>query len=207
MHAILRWLLILGCFLGIAAHMAHADSRKKLTSAEARRHLVQGNKLYNIRSFDQAIEEYRAGALAEEAPVFDYNLGQCFRQLGKYQEAIWHYERFLNLGDPQGEVLDAVNDFLTQMKSELDRKAMTQKPTEAGPGPSHTQELQPSAITPHATQRPQENSVANGPRSLWSTTRRIALGIGAAGVVGLATGVVFGIQAKDLRAMLRGYAL
>ena len=200
MHAILRWLLILGCFLGVVAHMAHAESQKKLASAEARRHLTRGNKLYNIRSFDQAIEEYKAGALVEEAPVFDYNLGQCFRQLGKYQEAIWHYERFLNRGDPQGEVLDAVNGFLAQMKSELDKKAMTQKPTEPGPGPSNpSQELQPSPITPHAAQPLPENSVAETARSPWSTTRRIALGVGAVGVVGLAAGVVFGVQTQGFK--------
>jgi hypothetical protein len=101
---------------------------------------VRGNRLYGIRSFDQAIEEYKAGVLVEAAPVFDYNLGQCFRQLGKYQEAIWHdelwhYERFITRGDPQGEVLDVVNGFLAQMKSELDKKAMPQKPTGPGPGP------------------------------------------------------------------------
>jgi len=131
--------------------MAHADPFTKPASAEARSHLVRGNKLYGIRSFDEAVEEYKAGALVEAAPIFDYNLGQCFRQLGKYQEAIWHYERFITRGDPQGEVLDAVNGFLAQMKSELDKKAMTQKPIEPGPGHSNPpQELQSSPILPPA---------------------------------------------------------
>ena len=200
MHAILRWLLILGCFLGVVAHTAHADPLAKPASAEARSHLVRGNKLFGIRSFDQAVDEYKAGALIEAAPIFDYNLGLCFLQLGKYPEAIWHYERFITRGDPRGEVLDAVNVFLAQMKSELDKKAMTQKPTEPGPGPSTpSQELQPPPTTPHATQPPPQNSVAELARSPWSTTRRIALGIGATGVVGLAAGVVFGVQTQGFK--------
>jgi tetratricopeptide (TPR) repeat protein len=198
MHAILRWLLILGCFLGVVAHTAHADPLAKPVSAEARSHLVRGNKLFGIRSFDQAVDEYKAGALIEAAPIFDYNLGLCFLQLGKYPEAIWHYERFITRGDPQGEVLDAVNGFLVQMKSELDKKAMTEKPTEPGPfNPS--QELRPPPITPHAAQPPPENSVTQTARSPWSTPRRIALGIGATGVVGVATGVVFGVQTQGFK--------
>jgi tetratricopeptide (TPR) repeat protein len=102
-------------------------------SSKAREHLDLGNKLYGVRSFDEAAAEYKAGELIEPAPVFDYNLGQCFRQLGKYQEAIWHYERFLTRGDPHGEILDAVNSFITQMKGELSKRAMTQPPTEPAP--------------------------------------------------------------------------
>jgi hypothetical protein len=49
----------------------------------AREHLIRGNRLYNTRAFDAAIEAYKAGALAEPAPVFDYNLGQTYRQLGR----------------------------------------------------------------------------------------------------------------------------
>jgi hypothetical protein len=119
-----------------AAPAARANPLAKPAAAEARNHLVLGNKLYGVRSFDEAAAEYKAGALVEPAPVFDYNLGQCFRQLGKYQEAIWHYERFLTRGNPQGELLDAVNGFIAQMKSELEKRAMTQKPTEPAPSPA-----------------------------------------------------------------------
>lgn len=121
--------------VALAAPTAHAGPLSKPESAEARSHLALGNKLYGVRSFDKAVEEYKAGALVEAAPVFDYNLGQCYRMLGKYDEAIWHYERFLTRGNPEGQILNAVKDFLAQMRSELDKKAMTQKPIEPGPAP------------------------------------------------------------------------
>lgn len=124
---------VLGTLFLAAA--AQADPLARPASPEARSHLIHGNRLYGVRSFEEAVAEYKTGALIEPAPVFDYNLGQCFRQLGKYQEAIWHYERFLSRGNPHGELLDAVHGFIAQMKAELAQKAMAQKPTEPAPPP------------------------------------------------------------------------
>lgn len=110
----------------------------KPADPEARKHLALGNKLYAVRSFDEAAAEYKAGAIIEPAPVFDYNLGQCYRLTSRYQEAIWHYERFLSRGHPAGEVLTAVQEFISQMKAELEKKAMKQQPVEPAPPASGT---------------------------------------------------------------------
>ncbi|HWO23687.1 MAG TPA: tetratricopeptide repeat protein [Kofleriaceae bacterium] len=98
----------------------------------ARQRFTQGNRLYRIRKFDEAIIEYQAGAVIELAPVFDYNLGQCYRQLGQYTDAIWHYERFLKNGRPGAELHAFVTTILRQMRVELERKAMAQPPTDVG---------------------------------------------------------------------------
>ena len=132
---------------------AHADPLSKPSAASARDHLARGNKLYNVRSFDEAVTEYKAGALVEPAPVFDYNLGQCYRLLGKYEDAIWHYERFRSRANPEGELLDAVNGFITQMRSELDRKAMTQRPTEPAPPTTTVSATSPREEPPTAVVR------------------------------------------------------
>src|SRR5882724_11088677 len=117
MRLILRWLVVIACFVGVFGGNA-AFAGKPLarpTNHEACEHLDRGNKLYNLRSFDEAIREFKAGALIESAPVFDYNLGQAYRQLGKYKDALWHYDRFLNYGRPTGELLDAVTGFMAEM--------------------------------------------------------------------------------------------
>ena len=100
----------------------------------AHEHFARGNRLYRIRQFEGAIAEYQAGAVLELAPVFDYNLGQCYRQLGKYADAIWHYERFLKNARPGSELSALVSGFLQQMRGELERRAMTQPPTDVAPG-------------------------------------------------------------------------
>lgn len=110
---------------------AYADdpSMAKPTKAAAREKLSAGNKLYRVREFEKAVEEYKAGVLIEDVPVFHYNLGQCYRQLNRYEEAVWHYERFVDRGNPAGQLRGAVEAFLTQMKAELQRK------TEVVPAP------------------------------------------------------------------------
>jgi len=176
---------------------ADANPLAKPTLAEARNHLALGNKLYNVRSFDEAVAEYKAGALIEPAPVFDYNLGQCYRLTGKYQEAIWHYERFLVRAKPEGKIFDAVNDFIAQMKSELDKKAMTQKPTEPAPTP---------AVAPPASQpapptqtAPSQHPPAVRSEEAWYSDS-FGWGLAGAGAVGIAVGGGFLSSASGLRA-------
>lgn len=120
---IIRWSLVCWFVLGtVLASSARADDPlAKPKDAVAREHLLQGNKRYRLREFEKAIEEYKAGTLREDAPVFLYNLGQCYRQLGKYQDAIWHYERFLSRARPEGEFKTAVDEFLRQMRAELEK--------------------------------------------------------------------------------------
>src|ERR1041384_1339104 len=114
MRSVLRWLVVVVLFVNfLAGNVASAGKPlARPTKHEAREHLDRGNKLYNLRSFDEAIVEFKAGAIIEPVPVFDYNLGQAYRQLGKYQDALWHYDRFLNYGHPTGQLLDAVPGFM-----------------------------------------------------------------------------------------------
>jgi tetratricopeptide (TPR) repeat protein len=145
------WLLVAVLLLGLLAPSAWASDPALAEPKEptARKHFTHGNRLYRIRKFDEAIAEYQTGAVIELAPVFDYNLGQCYRQLGKYKDAIWHYERFLKNGRPGPELHALVTNFLRQMQAELDRKAMSQPPTEVASETSPTRgaarRSQPSA--------------------------------------------------------------
>jgi tetratricopeptide (TPR) repeat protein len=185
---------------------ANAGPFAKPALADARSHLELGNKLYNVRSFDEAIVEYKAGALIEPAPVFDYNLGQCYRFLGKYEDSIWHYERFLARGKPEGKALDAVHDFIAQMRSELDKKAMTQKPTDAAPGASQPPTDAAPSAAPSASQpdRPSQSpplpEQAVGVRTEAWYRDGFGWGLTGAGVVGLAVGGGFLASASSLRA-------
>lgn len=147
--SIIRWSLVCWFVLGtVLASFARADDPlAKPKDPVAREHLLQGNKRYRLREFEKAIDEYKAGALREDAPVFLYNLGQCYRQLGKYEDAIWHYERFLSRARPAGEFKTAVDEFLRQMKAELEKKAMSQPPTDPAPDPVPT-EPDPSPLPP-----------------------------------------------------------
>jgi tetratricopeptide (TPR) repeat protein len=156
------------------------DPLAKPTDAEAREHLSAGNKLYRVREFEKAVEEYKAGALKQDVPVFHYNLGQCYRQLGRYEEAIWHYERFLDRGHPTGELKSAVDAFVTQMKSELEKKAMTQPPVEPAPDPKQQPAPQPvQPIAPVVVDAPPWYSDPIG----WGLTGAGVVSLGVSGAL------------------------
>lgn len=116
-------------FCGNHIAVAQAPSGRP-TSPAAIEHLTQGNARYKVREFEKAVEEYKAGALIEAAAIFDYNLGQCYRQLAKYPDAIWHYERYLRSGVATPEENESINRWIEEMKGELEQRAKSTPPTE-----------------------------------------------------------------------------
>src|ERR1051325_5603098 len=131
---LMRWLAAAVSLLVLcSATPGLCDPLSRPTNREARDHLDRGNKLYNIGSFDEAVAEYKAGALIESSPVFDYNLGQANRQLGRYREALWHYDRFLHKAQPTGEIRDAVIAFMAEMRAHLGDKTQKVPPGEPAP--------------------------------------------------------------------------
>ncbi len=101
-------LRLLFVWTALGGGAAHGDPLAKPKTRDARQHLERGNKLYTLRDFDKAIEEYRAGLLVEDAPVFQYNLAQAYRLSGNYQQALWFYERFEKRAHPTGELKQAI---------------------------------------------------------------------------------------------------
>src|SRR5688500_8879804 len=127
-----RFLIVTTCFLGmVTSTEAWADhSLERPAKREARQHLDQGNRLYKSGQWEDAIREYEAGAKIEAKPVFDYNLGQCARKRGDYQAALLYYDRFLAKGQPDGEVLAAVQAFMAEMRAQLANRAQSMPPSE-----------------------------------------------------------------------------
>lgn len=187
--------LLVAWLLCAFATTAHADAFAKPTNPVAREHLKVGNRLYRIREFEKAIEEYKAGALREAATVFHYNLGQCYRQLGRYEEALWHYERFLGRGKPTGEVEQVTRKFIAQMKVELEKQATQRPPAEPTPDPG------PTAAQP-TPQQPQGERIQAEPagRDGMPLQRKVAIGLGVGGAAAIGLGIGLGLRARRYEA-------
>jgi tetratricopeptide (TPR) repeat protein len=183
-------LLILVNLRAAVAWAEGADPLAKPSSAAARDHLARGNRLYRIREFDKAIDEYKAGALIEDAPVFQYNLGQCYRMSGRYTEALWHYNQFVNRTHPGEPIKGAIEQFTAQMTAELERAATRQQPIEPASGMLLAHKGQGEvSVSP--------DSKIDGSRSRWydDGTAWIATGVGGALV---ATSLYLLISANNL---------
>ncbi len=63
----------------------------------ARKLFYEGRKLFDLRRFQQALDKYEAAFEAKPIPEFLFNIGQCHRNLGNYDEAIFSFRRYLQL--------------------------------------------------------------------------------------------------------------
>lgn len=190
-------LAIIAAFAIATPKLAHADDPPipRPTSKEALEHLAKGSKLYGVGEWAKAAEEYKAGALIEEAPIFDYDLGQAYRQAGDYKLAIWHYKRFLKAYTTPGPRMDSVQKFIADMQAELDQKARKEEPTEpatdqgsAGVVASpKTSVPAPALSAPMVTQQPER----------WYEDW-FGWGLAGTGVIGVAVGGALLLDASSL---------
>src|SRR4249919_3586348 len=111
---IARLLLLLTFVFGVG--VAHADDPG---TRAARRHFERGQKLFALGRFDEALEEYQTAFDAKPLPGFLYNIGQCYRNLGDYDQAIFSFKKYLDL-EPDATNKDAVEELIEQLE---DKKA------------------------------------------------------------------------------------
>ncbi|MGE0401896.1 MAG: hypothetical protein AB7T06_34655 [Kofleriaceae bacterium] len=176
--------------------VAHADEEiAKPTKADAKAHLTSGAGLYRAREFEKAIEEFKAGILVEDAPIFHFNLGQSYRQLGKYEDSIWHFERFLHGANPlPAKYKDAVESLVRDMKAELERKAMTRPPTEPADGEGSKEITKPAEPSvPEVPEVPPPSEAA----APWYADG-VGWGLVGAGVVGGGVSLFLFVNASSL---------
>lgn len=171
---------------------------RKPKLAEALDHLARGNKLYNVRSFEEASVEYKAGAVVEPAPIFDYNLGQCYRQLKRYQDAIWHYDRFVKSSPNTPEHVASVQKLIADMKAELDSKAMREPPTDPGPTGEPTVPTVTTATPASPPAQPLPPPAPSQPVAAPWYADAVGWGLVGSGAVGVGVSVGFLVSAASL---------
>ena len=78
--------------VALAARGAAADDT---ATRDAKRHFERGQKLYTLTKFREALDEYQQAYDARPIPDFLFNIGQCYRNLGDYDAAIFSYKKYL----------------------------------------------------------------------------------------------------------------
>ena len=82
----------------------------------ARKHYEKGQKLFALRRFDEALVAYEAAFEAKPLPAFLFNIGQCHRNLGDYDAAIFTFRKYLKL-EPEAENREAVLALLDELQT------------------------------------------------------------------------------------------
>src|SRR6188474_3234706 len=107
---IARLLLLLTIVVGVG--VAHADDPG---TRAARRHFERGEKLFALGRFDEALEEYQTAFDAKPLPGFLYNIGQCYRNLADYDQAIFSFKKYLKL-EPEASNKEAVERLIEELE-------------------------------------------------------------------------------------------
>jgi tetratricopeptide (TPR) repeat protein len=118
-----RSLLAVCLLLFAFVRAAHAEDPAERT---AKRHYERGQKLFNLQKFDDALDQFQKAFDAKPIPGFLFNIGQCQRNLGDYDAAIFSFKRYLKL-DPEAENREQVEsliDELEQKKAEGDTERL-----------------------------------------------------------------------------------
>jgi tetratricopeptide (TPR) repeat protein len=94
----------------------------------AKRHFERGEKLYALTKFSDALDEYQKAFDAKPIPDFLFNIGQCYRNLGDYDSAIFSYQKYLKL-EPDAPNRDKVEQLIADLEAKKDQSD-TQRDTQ-----------------------------------------------------------------------------
>jgi len=156
----------------------------------ARRHFEIGRGYYDAKDYRKALDEFLTARNAKGAPALDYNIARCYDRLEDYQNAVKHYQLYLD-GKPNAPDNSEIRDRIVVLKKRLDdlQKA-NQKGVEPPPRPpvSDGPILLPSGLE----RGPLVDNHADVERARRRRNGAIAGGV-VAGAVVIAGAIVLGI--------------
>jgi len=120
------------CVTLLLARVAYAEDP---ATRAAKRHFDKGQKLFTLGKFDDALEEYQKAFDASPIPDFLYNIGQCHRNLGDYEQAIFSFKRFLQL-DPEAPNREKVEIIIDELEDKLERQGAKKQKEPPPPPPT-----------------------------------------------------------------------
>ena len=127
-------LLLAMIAVALAAHSAAADDP---ATRDARRHFERGEKLYALTRFSEALDEYQKAFEARPLPDFLFNIGQCYRNLGDYDSAIFSYRKYLTAA-PDAPNRAQVEKLIEELQARKDQSDTRRLGLQPRPGPAPT---------------------------------------------------------------------
>ena len=116
---------------------------------KARDHFQQGQRLFTVSRYREALEEFKEAFVAVEDPVFLYNIAQCHRLLGENGEAVRFYRRYAEAAPSAAERARA-----EKWIAELEAGGAGAPPVAAKGPATGPATVNPPAVTPSITPAP-----------------------------------------------------
>ena len=143
--------LLFALFLTVLAARVAAAEEPALRNAK--RHFGRGEKLYALAKFQEALDQYQKAFDAKPIPDFLFNIGQCYRNLGDYDSAIFSYRKYLKLS-PDAPNRDKVEQLISDLEAKQDQSD-TQRDTQRL-GLARNRRSEPEPADPDAPRAPDQ---------------------------------------------------
>jgi tetratricopeptide (TPR) repeat protein len=164
----------------------HADQEL----ARARKLFREGEIHFNLGEFEKAKEKFSAAYRVKQIPAFLFNIGQCHRQLGNCERAVFYFRQFLRYqpGSPQAKqvrlLIRQCEKLLQQATPTSGPAGAASKPTVIQPEPPASRPSEPpDRRPPPADKRPVVRAL------FW-------IGLGVTSALAITSGIT-GAQAVD----------
>jgi tetratricopeptide (TPR) repeat protein len=196
--AIGRWLL--AALIALGAATAHADNRD-----DAKKHFQAGKRHHDAGEWDAALGDYLQAYQLDPSPAFLFNIGQVYRLKGDRDKALDYYQRYLEAA-PHAQGSEEARAFAAKLKAELDADAVARQAQAAEEARAQADEQrrteEAQQLLLEADRNAAEVARANAAEARRKAERRLryaGIASAAAGAVGIALGVKFGIDARNLQ--------
>jgi hypothetical protein len=161
----------IGLLAGLAVSILAGSASSVAAAAEsdkavARAHYETATRLYDLREYAKALDEYKAAYLAKPDPAFLFNIGQCFRKLGNTASAVDFYQQYLKKtppDDPNRAQAEArIRDIEVGRDSEEDPFAKDEERTKPRPDVRADPPRTPDPVPPSVPAVPEGRRGAGG---------------------------------------------
>ncbi len=167
------------------ASLAYAGKLDEASRARARQRFEAGSKLYNLRDYEKALEEFKAVYLLTGEPALLFNIGQCERQLERFADARKSFMSFLR----EATMTDEQRENVKSLVAAIDAAAKEAAGRETAKKREPQQDSSSSASTLVASSQAETKSPKRMRPWVWGV-----VGAGVVVVVGLGVGLGVGLS-------------
>ena len=175
---------------------------------------AEGNQHFNLGELDQALELYKRAYRIKPLPAFLFNIAQCHRKLGHFQDAITMYQSYL-VGVPNAQDKPLVDSLIVESKAAIaeqqqreQRAAALAAKVEADRQATERSRLEEQRKAREAEavaaveRRKAEQARFAHERETYDRhpARKWMIATGILGAAALGTGAYFGVKARDAQA-------
>lgn len=161
--------------------------------ALAKQYYKLGEELYNRADYEGALKQFRQSHRYSKKPALLYNMARCYESMGQLNEAIKHYEAFLE-SSPQAPNAPVIRARIGNLQKRLEAKPASQPA-------SQPTASRPAAKQPVVTVK-QQDLPPPPPPERSRTKRTVGWVLVGAGGAFLVTGLALGLKAAGLQSEL-----